>query len=93
MLFLFRVEKKFQRKFCLIFSTEIPVKQNQRKARVKEKPKKSLSDQIIEFQNKQHQQIRESEILSQEFMQQLIMQQREDNVRERERDSFLFRTQ
>ena len=76
-----------------MFSTEIPVKQNQRKATVKEKPKKSLSDQIIEFQKDQRQQIRESEILSQEFMQQLIMQQREDDVRERERDSFLFRTQ
>ena len=76
-----------------MFSTEIPVKQNQRKAWVKEKPKKSLSDQIIEFQKDQRQQIRESEILSQEFMQQLIMQQREDDVRERERDSFLFRTQ
>ena len=76
-----------------MFSTEIPVKQNQRKATVKEKPKKSLSDQIIEFQKDQCQQIRESEILSQEFMQQLIMQQREDDVRERERDSFLFRTQ
>ena len=47
-----------------MFSTEIPVKQNQRKARVEEKPKKSLSDQIIEFQKDQRQQIRESEILS-----------------------------
>ena len=48
-----------------------------------------MSDQIIEFQKDQRQQIRESEILSQEFMQQLIMQQREDDVRERERDFFL----
>ena len=57
-------------------STEIPVKQNQRKSRVKGKPeKKSLFDQIIEFQNEQRQQIRESEIHNQEFMQQLITQQ------------------
>ena len=57
-------------------STEIPVKQNQRKSRVKGKPeKKSFSDQIIEFQNEHRQQIRESEIHNQEFMQQLITQQ------------------
>ena len=67
-------------------STEITVKQNQRKSRVKGKPKKKiLSDEIIEFQNEQRQQIRESEIRNQEFMQQLITQQIEDDTLERER--------
>ena len=72
-------------------STGIPVKQNQRKSRVKGKPKKkSLSDQIIEFQNEQRKQIRESEIRNQEFMQQLITQQQEDDVRKRGRDRAFF---
>ena len=72
-------------------STGIPVKQNQRKPKVKGKPKKkSLSDQIIEFQNEQRQQICDSEIRNQDFMQQLITQQREDGARERVRDRVFF---
>ena len=49
-----------------------------------------MSDPIIEFQNEQRQQIRESEIRNQEFMQQLITQQREDNALDRERDRTFF---
>ena len=49
-----------------------------------------MSDQIIEFQNDQRQQICESEIRNQEFMQQLITQQREDNAPDRERDRTFF---
>ena len=49
--------------------------QNQRKSRVKGTARKSgLSDQIIEFQNKQRQQICESEIRNQEFIKQLTTQ-------------------
>ena len=72
-------------------SAEIPVKQNQRKSRVKGTARKSgLSDQIIEFQNKQRQQICESEIRNQEFIKQLTTQQREKEARERERDRAFF---
>ena len=49
-----------------------------------------MSDPIIEFQNEQRQQIRESEIRNQEFMQQLITQQREDDALDRERDRAFF---
>ena len=49
-----------------------------------------MSDQIIEFQNEQRQQIRESKIRNQEFMQQLITQQREDDALDRERDRAFF---
>ena len=49
-----------------------------------------MSDQIIEFQNEQRQQIRESKIRNQEFMQQSITQQREDDALDRERDRAFF---
>ena len=76
-------------------SAEIPVKQNQRKSRVKGTARKNgLSDQIIEFQNEQRQQICESEN-SQSRIHETVNNAttRKGGTGERTRQSFLFRTQ
>ena len=99
-MFLFRVKRSFEENdfdsSSDETSAEIPLKQNQRKSKVKGKPKKISSNyKIIEFQNDHCQQIRGSQICDQEFMQQLITQQREDDASkgEKTRQNFLFKTQ